>query len=190
MFAFLLSPDEVIRYLGELSESFPVLTVLISAHCLCVYFPCKPGKVALLKARSPRQWKQVLNGVGEHWAAKENLIFFGKKVKIVLFLPLLWRKSERQITQKQPAFAQKLLKVFVMSFADKWKIIQCFLRQESCPHSSEKEESSENSSSTITCVVVERRNFMRFCSDCLNLVENLVWLRKPGHANTYRYTYA
>lgn len=53
---------------------------------------------------------------------RKILSFGGKKVKIVLFLPLVWNRNERQITQKRLAFAQKLLKVFVMSFADKWKI--------------------------------------------------------------------
>lgn len=77
VFVSLLSPDEVRKHLGDLSESFLVLTVLISAHCLCIYFPCNPGKVALLKDRSPQQWKQVLNGVGEHQASKGKSYLLG-----------------------------------------------------------------------------------------------------------------
>lgn len=52
------------------------LSVLVAF--VCIRFPCKPGKVALLKDGSSQQWKKVLNGVGEHPASKGKSYLFWK----------------------------------------------------------------------------------------------------------------
>lgn len=53
-----------------------LLSVLVAF--VCVNFPCKPGKAALLKDGSSQQWKKVLNGVGEHPASKGKSYLFWK----------------------------------------------------------------------------------------------------------------
>lgn len=57
--------------------------------------------------------------------------------------------------KSKPAFAQNPLKVFVMNFADKWKIVDSVFPQAREIHLSqlfsEEKESSERFSSTLIC---------------------------------------
>lgn len=116
---------------------------------------------------------------------KENLTCFGKKVKIALFLPLLGRRTEKQMK-----WSELLLKTHWKGlwgiFADKWKITgSAFHQAREIPLiwlSSEKEESSENSSSTLTGTWQQRKTSCSFAWTIFT------WVRKPGHINPYRPT--